>query len=257
MVVSDAGISSSKPEWWNASPSGCLLISLQPRGGWQILQRAVQWGDDWCARVFGVTCKGPDLYNYFSCSIRNRLELWNSQHFESPTQGETEGKWHCTPKSSVTRPTKLLEGGGGGQAFICDLLRPVDMTDYSIDIQAHMQFLSILMVAAGLMADNVQLQNSDKSKVRFIDVLSRDFALDDGLSIVFRPIAYTLFIAVAAVFALAMTVFYSFWVENLYGQGIPYVSQIASISIWVIGALGLLMLGGNPRVKLGSQPIKS
>ena len=36
MLVSDAGL------WWNASPLGCILIGLQPRGGWQIMQRTVQ-----------------------------------------------------------------------------------------------------------------------------------------------------------------------------------------------------------------------
>jgi len=52
MVVSDAGISSSNPEWWNASPLGCFFISLQPRGGWQLFQRAAQWGSDRWAKSF-------------------------------------------------------------------------------------------------------------------------------------------------------------------------------------------------------------
>lgn len=42
MVVSDAGLASTEPQWWNASPIGCVLLGLQPRGGWQVMQRAVQ-----------------------------------------------------------------------------------------------------------------------------------------------------------------------------------------------------------------------
>jgi hypothetical protein len=36
MVVSDSGLANSEPKWWNASPFGCFLIGLQPRGGWQV-----------------------------------------------------------------------------------------------------------------------------------------------------------------------------------------------------------------------------
>jgi hypothetical protein len=84
MVVSDAGLASINPEWWNCSPLGCMLIGLQPRGGWQIMQRAVQWGTDKWARCFGAKLS---LYEYFACSIRNRLEVWNSNDFICPTLG--------------------------------------------------------------------------------------------------------------------------------------------------------------------------
>src|SRR5947199_1851274 len=56
MIVSDTGLSAAEPQWWNASPLGCLLIAAQPRGGWQILQRAVQWG-----RIPGPTASGSGL----------------------------------------------------------------------------------------------------------------------------------------------------------------------------------------------------
>jgi hypothetical protein len=46
MVVSDSGLASADPEWWNSSIFGCVLMGLQPRGGWQIMQRTVQWGRD-------------------------------------------------------------------------------------------------------------------------------------------------------------------------------------------------------------------
>lgn len=35
MVVSDSGLASCEPKWWNGAPLGCILIGLQPRGGWQ------------------------------------------------------------------------------------------------------------------------------------------------------------------------------------------------------------------------------
>lgn len=37
MVVSDSGLANAEPKWWNASPIGCMLIGLQPRGGWQVM----------------------------------------------------------------------------------------------------------------------------------------------------------------------------------------------------------------------------
>ena len=36
MVVSDSGLANAEPQWWNASPLGCVLIGMQPRGGWQV-----------------------------------------------------------------------------------------------------------------------------------------------------------------------------------------------------------------------------
>jgi hypothetical protein len=36
MVLSDSGLANAEPKWWNASPMGCFLIGLQPRGGWQV-----------------------------------------------------------------------------------------------------------------------------------------------------------------------------------------------------------------------------
>ena len=36
MVVSDSGLANAEPQWWNASPLGCILIGMQPRGGWQV-----------------------------------------------------------------------------------------------------------------------------------------------------------------------------------------------------------------------------
>lgn len=110
MVVSDAGLASTSPEWWNCSPFGCILIGLQPRGGWQIIQRAVQWGEDYWARCFGVKCDMPVLYQYFACTVRNRLEVWNSKDFICPTIGPNN------PASNETKaisPSLLSRNAGG------------------------------------------------------------------------------------------------------------------------------------------------
>lgn len=160
----------------------------------------------------------------------------------------------------------MLKGGRGGQAFICEVLRPENQTDYGIETQSHMQFLSILLVVAALTADNVKFQKNGVPllaggskkylEITFEDVLRRDFALDTKVGVIFRPLLSALFIAVPLAFAFVATVFYSYWGWNLYGNCITYATQLASVCIWIIGALGLLILGGNPRVRLVSQPIK-
>lgn len=82
MLVSDAGLSAIKPQWWNASPLGCILIGLQPRDGWQIMQRAVQWGTDVPANCFRVTCNPNVLYAYFAC---RGLEIGSLRKSETDT----------------------------------------------------------------------------------------------------------------------------------------------------------------------------
>ena len=125
MVVSDSGLASANPEWWNSSIMGCILIGLQPRGGWQIIHGTVQWGQDSLASIFGVACSQPVLYAHFACSIRNRLEVWNSDAWHSPTERLQQGaKWKAVGGSQLNRPTKLIDGSRGGQGFICHLLRP-------------------------------------------------------------------------------------------------------------------------------------
>jgi hypothetical protein len=68
---------------------------------------------------------------------------------------KAEGGWQVrnTGRSHVTgkKPGKLVDGSWGGQGFICSLLRPKDAASYTIAKQAHMQFRSIILVAAGLM----------------------------------------------------------------------------------------------------------
>ncbi|EDR16171.1 uncharacterized protein LACBIDRAFT_301987 [Laccaria bicolor S238N-H82] len=242
MIVSDSGLASTEPQWWNCSTKGCVFIGLQPRGGWQVMQRAVQWGNDPISSMFGVTCSKPSRYAYFSCSIRNRLEKWDSPAWSSPTEAvDNASGWKDVGGSHVRRPTKLIDGSRGGQAFICSLLLPEKETSYTIDVQARMQFRSILLVAAGLMKPN--------SLVHLDDIMENDFQLSPRLGVIFRRLLIILAIANVIVMGIAIATVYSIFRDNLFGKVIPYVAQAASLLLWAVGAIGLLMLGGNPRVK--------
>jgi len=111
--------------WWNSSILGCVLIGLQPRGGWQVMQRTVQWGRDSLASIFGVTCLEACPLRIFCVQYTNRLEVWDSEAWTSPTEGSQEGaEWKVGKCSQLKRPTKLIDGSRGGQGFICNLLRP-------------------------------------------------------------------------------------------------------------------------------------
>ncbi|KDR77899.1 hypothetical protein GALMADRAFT_1293165 [Galerina marginata CBS 339.88] len=245
MIVSDSGLASTQPQWWNSSIKGCVFIGLQPRGGWQVMQRAVQWGNDSIASVFGVTCSKPSRYAYFACTIRNRLEMWDSPAWSSPTEGLKEPKgWNDVGQSHVRRPTKLIDGSRGGQAFICDLLLPQKDTPYTIEAQARMQFRSILLVAAGLM-------NPDGLE-RLDEVMQEDFQLSYKLGVVFRPLLIALIVVNVLVIFLSIASVFSIFSRNIFGVLVPFVVQAASLLLWAVGATGLLMLGGNPRVKLTS-----
>jgi hypothetical protein len=322
MVVSDAGLASTEPEWWNGSPMGCMLIAIQPRGGWQVMQRAVQWGNDHWARSFGVNCKLPVLYCYFACSMRNRLEVWDSPNFISPMEGvegpveeeaetaavpaepdvlspaatavsETEtdtredaiemkpvaresemkpmaretdmkgkdckvaerphrgdNEWkqfnqHNVGRFTVRRPTKLVDGSRGGQAFMCSLLCPVAGNAYSVEEQARLQFLSIVLVVAGLI--------KSKDYYVFMQVIQEDFEVSTRLGAVFRRLVRVLFFANWFVISFIVSVFYALWSQNIYGDATPYILQLCSLTTWAFGATGLLMLGGNPRVEIDSN----
>ena len=70
MVVSDSGLASAEPQWWNASPLGCLLIGTQPRGGWQVLRNILP-------SVFSLFLTSHGFHfdiivNYFSFAYSNR-----------------------------------------------------------------------------------------------------------------------------------------------------------------------------------------
>ena len=255
MLVSDSGLASCEPKWWNASPNGCMLIGLQPRGGWQIVQRAVQWGSDSWANCFGVDCAPPTLYAYFACSIRNRLEMLDTPRLRSPMEGVTTAgaPWRVLEdgKFSVKRPTKLIDGSRGGQAFIARVLGPEGGTHYSIADQSRVQMVSVLMVGAGLVK-----KEEDEGVEGFMGrVVPRDFDLDSGLGSVFARLAVGLGLASLVSLGMMIATWWSLVRENLFGVGLPYVVKVVALMCWGTGAMGLLMLGGNPRVEVVTKKI--
>jgi hypothetical protein len=243
MVVSDSGLAAEEPKWYNCSPLGVLLIGIQPRGGWQVMQRTVQWGEDHWAHAFGVHCARPVLYAYLACSIRNRLEVWDSNKFWSPMENvPTGGGWKTKEDFHVKRPTKLVDGSRGGQAFICDLLRPEAGHSYSIDRQSHVQLLSVLLVAASLIYP--------KYRKKTKEVMEQDFDLHPNLGLIFRKTMIFLAIGNVLSLAFALTILDSVFRRNIVGPSQPYLLQLASFACWSVGAVGLLALGGNPRVEI-------
>ena len=248
MVVSDSGLAADEPKWWNCSPIGCLLIGLQPRGGWQIMQRAVQWGDDHWAHAFGVNCSGPLLYSYFACTIRNRIEVWDSNQFHSPMEGVPKGgQWLHQGDFKLKRPTKLIDGSRGGQAFLCELLCPAAGNSFTIEEQAHAQFLSVILVGAGLMSPE-KWDGVEK-------VVEDDFGLSARLGPIFRRMELFLIIGSILSLGFATSTLYSLFKRNIYGEFLPFAGQLSSTFVWAVGATGLLMLGGNPRVKISTRVI--
>jgi hypothetical protein len=237
MVVSDAGLASADPEWWNSSIWGCILIGLQPRGGWQVMQRTVQWGEDSLANVFGVNCAKPALYAYFACSIRNRLEVWDSTAWTSPTEGSQEGaQWRSVGNSHLKRPTKLLDGSRGGQGFICNLLCPREGGTFTIAEQARMQFLSVILVAAGLMAP--------ENLLYLKQVMRDDFEISDRVGVVFFPLLIGVAFGQLLSLGLSLVSLYAIFRRNLFHHSAPYVIQLCSVLSWAVGSICLLMLGG-------------
>jgi hypothetical protein len=79
---------------------------------------------------------------------------------------------------AVGRSTKLVDGSRGGQAFICNLLRPEDDHPYSIEEQARVQFLSGLIVAVAL----IDVEDHKNWK----RILEEEFQIDERLGSVFQ-----------------------------------------------------------------------
>lgn len=207
------------------------------------MQRATQWGQDSWARAFGVSCSKAALYAYLACSIRNRIEVWQSQRFWSPMEGvEESGSWKSRETFHVKRPTKLIDGSRGGQAFMCGLLRPENDQTYSIDKQAKFQLLSVMLVAASLM--------SSRSHKHLEKVMQEEFDVGDKLGGVFHHLLRWLILANVLIIGLVASIFYALWFHDLFGTGTPYLTQVSSSVCWAVGAIGLLMIGGNPRVEI-------
>jgi hypothetical protein len=242
MLLSDAGLSSAEPKWFNASPRACVLIGMQPRGARQVFQRSVQWGHSKFTNVFGVDCRAPRLYEYFSCIIRNRLEVWNSKSFQSPMKNQQQSaSWNST----LHRPTKLVAGSRGGRAYICKLLAPAEGQHYGIEQQAHAQLLSVLLAAASMINENQD----------FGTVLEDDFGVSEKLSVIFSPLLLRLLEASILAGFLGLSVLYSHLAHNYFGRVLPYAVEASSMLFWVIGAVGLLAIGGHPRVRIVRKPI--
>ncbi|KAK6340072.1 hypothetical protein TWF730_001845 [Orbilia blumenaviensis] len=292
MLVSDAGIAADQPQWWNSAPLGCLLIGIQPRGGWQIMQRSVQWGQDNWSSSFGVNCPMNVLYQYFACSIRNRIEVWDSVHFDSPTEYVVgEGAENPTPggrgrKAStvsmlekglqrfttwgsqregpepeaqpvkkwvkltvdddrefdLARPSKLVDGSRGGNGYMCELLRPKTGGTYTIDEQARWQYVSVILVAMGLLKHQYHAE--------WKRVLAQDFQVDHRLGKVFGTLKYALILFNFVTICLVVAVAFAMFDKNVFRGSLPFLIQIASLFAWAFGSIGLLMIGGNPRVEI-------
>jgi hypothetical protein len=150
--------------------------------------------------------------------------------------------WNAVGTTSINRPTKLIDGSRGGQAFICQLLRPKDDQHYGIEEQAYVQLLSVILVAAGFMHS----QNYDKVEA----VLRDDFEISSRLGLIFRRLSRWMLLVQLLMILALITVIYTLWTHNIYGVWAPYMIDCCSIASWATGAIGLLMLGGNPRVKI-------
>lgn len=125
---------------------------------------------------------------------------------------------------------------------MCEMLRPRDGEHYGIEQQARMQFLSVLLVAVGLM--------EDQSLENFKSALAEDFGITVHLSSVFKRLFICIVIANTVLMLAFCSIGYHFWGRNIFGPGTAYMVEITSIASWATGAIGLLMQGGNPRAVL-------
>ena len=191
------------------------------------------------------------MYAYFACTIRNRLEVLDSPRFRSPTSGiGQDDSWSKFEASgfAVARPTKLIDGSRGGQAFMADILRPQGTKHYFIAEQARLQLLSVLLVGAGL--------THESARKRYIDeVLPLDFDMADGLGSVFQRLLIALVLASCLSVLFTIGTWWFLTKANPLDSGLPYVVKLVSLFDWATGAMGLLMLGGNPRVRIVKKKI--
>ena len=169
----------------------------------------------------------------------------NRQAHKSETHQDTS--WNRIDRGKagffeVMRPTKLIDGSRGGQAFMCDILRPGPGRAYGLEEQARLQMLSVLPVAAGLTESD---QYAD-----FLRTAQDDFGLNPHLGVIFKRLMAFLLVTNAIVLGFAVSLCYAIWLHNAYGDAIPYLIQLCSIMSWASGAIGLLALGGNPRVTI-------
>jgi hypothetical protein len=79
-------------------------------------------------------------------------------------------------------------------------------------------------------------------------ILEEEFQVDNRLGVIFRRLFRGLIIANFLVVGFIISTFYALWFHNIFGDSAPYIIQLCSLASWAFGAIGLLMLGGNPRV---------
>jgi hypothetical protein len=83
--------------------------------------------------------------------------------------------------------------------------------------------------------------------------LEKDFQMTVGLGTVFARLAWGLLIVNTLVLGFIITVFYTLWQRDIFGEVAPFAIQLCSLASWAVGSTGLLMLGGDPSVKIGHQ----
>ena len=82
-------------------------------------------------------------------------------------------------------------------------------------------------------------------------MLREDFQVGDNLGSVFKWLFRCLLVANLIVVAIFITVAVALWNDNIYRGFTTYIVELMSNGGWVVGAIGLVMLGGNPRVHCG------
>lgn len=151
------------------------------------------------------------------------------------------GAWASDGDFTVKRPTKLIDGSRGGQAFMAELLVPDGEKHYTVAEQARLQLQSVLLVGAGL-------TKHDYLPIFFEVMMAKDFDITDNTGSVFGRLAAGLGACSMICVVFMIATWWSLFRENLFGNGLPYVVKVLSLAFWAVGGTGLLMLGGNPRV---------
>jgi hypothetical protein len=81
-------------------------------------------------------------------------------------------------------------------------------------------------------------------------MLKKDFEIGQDLGSVFKWLFHYLVIANLIVVTIFASVAVALWNDNIYRGFMLYIVELLSIGSWVVGAIGLMMLGGNPTCRL-------
>jgi hypothetical protein len=88
-------------------------------------------------------------------------------------------------------------------------------------------------------------------------VLEKDLGLSSRSSPIFGVLARALSWAGSVVLLELLSLTGHFTGVITLGAGLPYVVETCSLLCWIVGATGLLMLGGHPYVRLAQEPLSS